>query len=150
MNVVEFDALVEPLRRKSVASLAEHGFALIEGRTATAAEVTDLEKQLGVTLPEKYKAFMMRYGGGVVGCVELFPIVGTVSGGDDVTSVNDREFPDRAFIAIAPVGTGDHWGFPVDDGHCREEVWFHFHDGGDPEREAADVLEFVARRGLRL
>lgn len=55
MNVVEFDALVEPLRQKSVASLAEHGFALIEGRTATVAEVADLEKQLGVTLPETYK-----------------------------------------------------------------------------------------------
>ncbi|MBL6280293.1 hypothetical protein JMF97_29445 [Micromonospora fiedleri] len=93
---------------------------------------------------------MMRYGGGMVGCVELFPIVSAGSGDDDVESVNDREFPDRTFIAIAPVGTGDHWGFPVDDGHCRAEVWFHFHDGGDPEFEAADVLEFIACRGLRL
>ncbi|MFF0721854.1 SMI1/KNR4 family protein [Micromonospora sp. NPDC003816] len=97
MNLVEFDALVEPLRQKSVASLAEHGLALIEGRIASAAEVADLEKQLGVTLPEKYRSFMVRYGGGMVGIVELFPIAGADSSDDDVKSVNDREFPDRTF-----------------------------------------------------
>ncbi|WP_161594873.1 SMI1/KNR4 family protein [Verrucosispora sp. SN26_14.1] len=149
MNLEEFDALVEPLRQKSAASIAAYGFTLIEGRTATTAEIDDLEKRLGVTLPEKYRSFMMRYGGGMVGCVELFPIAGGDSG-DDVKSVNDREFPERTFIAIAPVGSGDYWGFPVDDGNCRDEVWFHFHDGGDPELEAPDVLGFVARRGLRL
>ncbi|WP_432049903.1 SMI1/KNR4 family protein [Verrucosispora sp. NA02020] len=149
MNLEEFDALVEPLRQKSAASIAAYGFTLIEGRTATTAEIDDLEKRLGVTLPEKYRSFMMRYGGGMVGCVELFPIAGGDSG-DDVKSVNDREFPERTFIAIAPVGTGDYWGFPVDDGRCRDEVWFHFHDGGAPELEAPDVLGFVARHGLRL
>ncbi|MFD0743167.1 hypothetical protein ACFQ1L_16295 [Phytohabitans flavus] len=67
---------------------------------------------------------------------------------EDLRSVNDREFPDRTFIAVAPVGTGDHWGFPVTDGRCHDEVWFHFHDAGAPELDAADFLEFVAHRGL--
>ncbi|TDB78738.1 SMI1/KNR4 family protein [Micromonospora sp. KC721] len=77
------------------------------------------------------------------------PIVNRGSYSDDVTSVNDREFPDREFIAIAPAGTGDHWGFPVTDGRCQDEVWFHFHDAGNPELETADFLEFIARHGLR-
>ena len=149
MDPAEFDALIEPLRQRSAASAAVHGLALIEGCTATANEIADVEHQMGVVLPAKYKEFMMRYGGGVFGFVELFPIViHAADDGEDLRSVNDREFPDRTFIAVAPVGTGDHWGFPVVDGRCRDEVWFQFHDAGEPELDAADFLEFVAHHGL--
>jgi hypothetical protein len=92
---------------------------------------------------------MMRYGGGVFGFVELFPVAPVSSGTDDLRTFNDREFPDRSFVAVAPVGTGDHWGFPVIDGRCSEQVWFHFDDAGDDELVAQDFLEFVASRGLK-
>jgi hypothetical protein len=150
MDIAQFDVLAESLRQESAASLAKCGFPLIDGRTATDDEVSEVETRLGVTLPERYKAFMVRYGGGVFGHVELFPIVSHGSDHDqDLRSVNDHEFPDRTFIAIAPVGTGDHWGFPVTNGRCHDEVWFRFHDAGEPELDAADFLEFVARHGLR-
>ncbi|MEH1127339.1 SMI1/KNR4 family protein [Micromonospora sp. CPCC 206061] len=150
MEIAQFDVLVESLRRASAASLAKYGFPLIEGLTVTGDEVTKVETRLGVALPEKYKAFMVHYGGGMFGTVDLFPISrhGT-DHDDDLASVNDREFPDRTFIAVAPVGTGDHWGFPVTNGQCHDEVWFRFHDVGDPELHAVDFLEFVARHGLR-
>ncbi|GIE86478.1 hypothetical protein Are01nite_29580 [Actinoplanes regularis] len=150
MELPEFDALAGPLRQESAAAEAEYGFALIEGRTATPDDFASVERQMGVILPEKYKAFMTRYGGGMFGSVELFPVVAEPEeGGDDLWSMNEREFPDRGFVAIAPVGTGDHWGFPVADGQCHEQVWFHFHDAGDDEPVAADFLEFVATRGLK-
>jgi transposase InsO family protein len=47
------------------------------------------------------------------------------------------------------VGTGDYWGFPVTDGRCHEQVWFHFHDDNDHEPVAADFLEFIAEYGLK-
>ena len=28
--------------------------------------------------------------------------------GENLKSVNNREFPERTFITVAPVGTGDH------------------------------------------
>ncbi|BCJ47818.1 hypothetical protein GCM10010168_21770 [Actinoplanes ianthinogenes] len=68
---------------------------------------------------------------------------------DDLRTINDREFPDRSFVAVAPVGTGDHWGFPVVDGRCSEQVWFHFHDADDDELVAQDFLEFVASHALK-
>jgi antitoxin YobK len=74
--------------------------------------------------------------------------VTALSGGDNLRTLNDREFADRSFVAIAPVGIGDHWGFPVIDGRCSEQVWFHFHDAGD-EPVAQNFLEFVASRGLK-
>jgi hypothetical protein len=138
MNLAEFEALAEPLRRKSAAVQAQHGFALIEGQTATAEEIANVELDMAVVFPDNYKAFMMRFGGGTFGFVELFPIGATVVGHDDLGTVNDREFPDRSFLAVAPVGTGDHWGFPVIGGRCHDSVRFHFHDAGDDEPVAAD------------
>jgi hypothetical protein len=150
MEFAEFDELVEVLRQESTASQAEHGFALIDGWVATAGEIADVERRMGVIFPDKYKIFMIRYGGGEFGFVDLFPVV---TGGqmheDDLWTVNSREFPDRSFVAVAPVGTGDYWGFPVTDGRCHGEIWFHFHDAGAPQFEAADFLEFVANHGLK-
>lgn len=149
MDLAEFEALAEPLLRKSAAEQAGYGFALVEGHTVTAEEIRGVEREMAVTLPGKYKAFMMRYGGGVFGFVELFPVAPVPSGTDDLRTLNDREFADRSFVAVAPVGTGDHWGFPVVDGRCSEQVWFPFHDAGDDELIAQDFLEFVASRGLK-
>jgi hypothetical protein len=149
MDLAEFEALAEPLRRKSTASQAQYGFTLIDGQTATAEEIAKAELDMAVAFPVRYKAFMSRFGGGVFGFVELFPIVATPDGYDDLRTANDREFPDRGFLAVAAVGTGDHWGFPVTDGRCHESVWFHFHDGGDDEPVAADFLEFMAEQALK-
>jgi hypothetical protein len=144
-----FELLAEPLRQKSAASEAKYGFALIDGRTATVDEIASVERRMGVLLPELYKAFMVRYGGGMFGFVDLLPIVAEPEEhGDDLWTTNGREFPDHSFIAVAPVGTGDHWGFRVTNGRCHDQVWFRFHDGDD-ELVAADFLEFVVRHGLK-
>ncbi len=38
--------------------------------------------------------------------------------------------------------------FPVADGRCHDQVWFHFHDAGDDELIAPDFLTFVASKGI--
>jgi hypothetical protein len=122
---------------------------LIEGRTASVNELASIEELLGAVLPMQYKTFMIRYGGGPFGFVGLLPLTGQPSdGAENVVSVNRELFPDGSFVAVAAVGTGDYWGFPVVNGRCLDEVWFHFHDAGDDELEACDFLEFVARQGL--
>jgi hypothetical protein len=40
-----------------------------------------VEREMAVTLPDKYKAFMMRFGGGTFGFVELFPLAPVTSEG---------------------------------------------------------------------
>jgi hypothetical protein len=76
-----------------------------------------------------------------------YPIT-TVPGCEDVVSVSQREDPTGSFVAVAPVGTGDYWGFPVINVRCSDQVRFHFHDAGQPELAANDFLTFVANRGL--
>jgi hypothetical protein len=149
MEPAEFEALAKPLLRRSVTEQAAYGFALVDSHSVTAQEIMSVEREMAVSLPDKYKAFMMRFGGGAFGFVELFPLAPVASGSDDLRTLNDRDFADRNFVAIAPVGTGDHWGFPVTNGRCDDSVWFRFHDAGDDEPAAADFLEFVAEHGLK-
>ncbi|NYF57308.1 SMI1/KNR4 family protein [Micromonospora purpureochromogenes] len=153
MDIEEFDQHVQSLRARAARSGFEaiEDFKVIEGLTASADEIAEAERALGVTLPAQYKAFMMRYGGGQFGFLDLLPIpaAGSSHHVDDVVSVSQAEFRDESFVAVAPVGTGDYWCFPVLDGRCSDEVWFHYHDVGDPTPEAGDFLEFVARRGTQ-
>jgi hypothetical protein len=149
MDLAEFDALTEPLRRKSAEVQSTYGFNLIEGRIASADEIANFELDLAVVLPDKYKAFMMRFGGGMFGYVELLPIVAMPGTYDDLSTINDSEFPDRSFLAVAPVGTGDYWGFPVIAGRCLDAVWYRYHDIDEDELVAADFLDFIAEHGLK-
>lgn len=60
LDFPEFDRIVAPLRARSAATQASYGFALIGVRTASAQELLDPEKRLGMTLPSRYKTFVMR------------------------------------------------------------------------------------------
>jgi len=115
VDFTEFDRLVEPLRARSAAMKPAHGFGFIDGRTVSAQELLDAEQLLGVKLPSRYKTFMMRYGGGQFGSVDLLPVT-PIPGGEDVVSVSQREDRAGSFVVVAPVGTGDYLGFPVIDG----------------------------------
>ena len=154
MDFEEFDQHVQSLRARAARSGFEEieDFKVIEGLTASAEEIAEAERALGSTLPARYKTFMMRYGGGQFGFLDLLPIPTAGSAHhhvDDVVSVSQAEFPDGSFVAVAPVGTGDYWCFPVLDGQCSDEVWFHYHDASDPTPEAVDFLDFMARRGTQ-
>ena len=127
---------------------ASHGFTLIDAHAASPQQLLDAERRLGATLPPQYKTFMTRYGGGQFGSVDLLPITPVKPGREDVVSVSKREDPAGSFVAIAPIGTGDYRGFPVFNGQCSDQVWFRFHDAGDPELAATDFLTFVANRAV--
>ncbi|MFI5490476.1 SMI1/KNR4 family protein [Micromonospora echinaurantiaca] len=153
MDLEQFDHHVQSLRARAARSGFEEieDFKVTEGLTASAEEIAEAERALGVTLPKQYKAFMRRYGGGQFGFLDLLPIptAGSAHHVDDVVSISQAEFPDGSFVAVAPVGTGDYWCFPVLDGRCSDEVWFHYHDVDEPSLEAPGFLEFAARLGIR-
>lgn len=124
-------------------------FKLFDSWTASTEDVSAAEIALGTRLPEKYRRFMQVFGGGVFSFVDLLPI-GPVDGrAEDLLSVNQGEFAIPGFVAVAPVGTGDWWGFVSADGRCQEQVSLWFHEDGTMQIDADDFLEFVSARGLR-
>ncbi|MET9081132.1 SMI1/KNR4 family protein [Streptomyces sp. NPDC004237] len=104
------------------------------------------ERELGVRLPEQYKEFMKRYGGGAFASLDLLPV--TPRDREDLLEVNETERFSVPFVAIAPVGTGDWWGFKVNEGACSTEVSFYFFEEGSLESESPDFLTFATKQGL--
>jgi hypothetical protein len=49
---------------------------------------------------------------------------------EDLLSVNQGTMAPPDFVAVAPVGTGDWWGFASVNGVCDERVNFFDHEDG--------------------
>jgi hypothetical protein len=148
MEFEEFDELLERVRRTPAATPPDSDIKAFDFWVATDDDIRRTETQLGVRLPAQYKEFMRRYGGGAFLGVELIPMASPDSHEEDLVELNQVERLTN-FVAIAPVGTGDHWGFSVVNGACKDEVDFYTWETGDVSRAASNFLEFVARYGLR-
>jgi hypothetical protein len=146
----EFDALVQAarVRHANLNHLDLGEFRLFDEYRASQDDLARLEVALQTRLPAKYREFMRRYGGGQFCFVDLLPVVDPSGRGEDVAAVNRSESWSTGFVAIAPVGTGDYWGFVSRDGVCDDAVSFRFHEDGSLEVAASDFLEFAARFGL--
>ncbi|WP_431967288.1 SMI1/KNR4 family protein [Actinacidiphila sp. bgisy160] len=150
MDFAEFEEHLSTARAKRAALSSPEGGDVFESRRASEAELSDAEVILGTSLPAEYKEFMQRYGGGMFLFLDLLPIAAHEGPDDDLLKVYEREFKYANFVPVAPVGTGDWWGFLSAEGRCSPEVYFRDHEDGRFHLEADSFLEFMARKGLRL
>jgi antitoxin YobK len=144
MEISDFEQL-------TAAAKSEHPqwFLVFNGLVARQVDVSNAEEQLGARLPTKYKWFMENYGGGAFAFTDILPVVMPDESGESVISVNAENTWSEPFIAVAPVGTGDWWGFLVKSGECSDEVHMHDHEDGTISLQADDFLEFAAKHSLR-
>jgi hypothetical protein len=150
MEFEELEAQVESFRAERAGRQYPPGFQLFDSMSATDAEIAAAEVALGTHLPSKYKRFMQAFGGGVFSFVELLPVRSSDGRDEDLLSVNLGAFAVPNFVAVAPVGTGDWWGFVSENGACREQVAFLDHEDGAVQVKFGDFYEFVLAKGLRL
>ena len=147
MNFQEFETRLEEVRASRAGAAGE--FALFESVIATSADLERVEAELRVSLPAVYKDFLRRLGGGSFLFLDLLPAVAPDDSDEDLLTVNTGEWKIPDFIAIAPVGTGDWWGFRVaHENRCSDAVYLWSHDDGELIPESADFLDFVAAKGL--
>jgi hypothetical protein len=81
------------------------------------------------------------------GFIDLLPVQS--GDADDLLKVNTGEFAIPDFLAVAPVGSGDWWGFASRQSKCGDVVSLWDHETGDLHIDSDDFLVFVASRGLR-
>jgi antitoxin YobK len=146
----EFELLIDRVRAEQQARTLPDDFQVFDSWKASEAQIVNAEEALGVQLPPKYTQFMTLYGGGVFKFVELLPIVSPSPKDENLVAVNEEGFREAGFIAIAPVGSGDWWGFTVYGGRCGDTVDFWDHEDGSIEISTMDFLEFLVRKGLGL
>ena len=144
MNLDDFRTLAEKTKQ-------EHPiwFELESDPQASDAEIAAAESALGCEFPNAYKEFVKEFGGG------LFAFSNVFSMSEDsywyVVLKNQREgWPrDVPFLAVSENGTGDYYGFRVQDGRCAPEVAFYDHDdGGVKPTEFPDFFEYVVSTGF--
>ncbi|MEW2427766.1 SMI1/KNR4 family protein [Micromonospora sp. NPDC047644] len=150
MEFEELEAQVESFRAGIAGRQYPPGFQLFDSMIATDAELAAVEAALGTQLPSKYKRFMQVFGGGVFSFVELLPVRSSDGSDEDLFSVNLGAYAVPDFVAVAPVGTGDWWGFVSEKGVCREQVDFLDHEDGTVHFQFSDFLQFVLVKGLRV
>ncbi|MFC8957794.1 SMI1/KNR4 family protein [Streptomyces sp. NPDC057101] len=150
MEFEEFEAYLSAARAKRAGLSSPEGFDVFESRVASETDLLEVEEALGVQLPGEYREFMKRHGGGMFLFLDLLPVAASDDQEDDLRRVNASEFKHGDFIAVAPVGTGDWWGFSVNEGRCANQVDFWDHEDGQVQFAASSFLEFLAREGLRV
>ncbi|MFE2967394.1 SMI1/KNR4 family protein [Streptomyces sp. NPDC059340] len=150
MEFEEFEVHLSATRAKRAGLSSPEGIDVFESRVASEAELLEVEESLRVQLPSEYREFMKRHGGGMFLFLDLLPVVAPDAQEDDLRRVNAAEFKDGSFVAVAPVGTGDWWGFAVHEGRCANQVDFWDHEDGQVQFAATGFLEFLAREGLRV
>ncbi|MBC6460374.1 SMI1/KNR4 family protein [Actinomadura sp. HBU206391] len=150
MEFQEFEVVLQAARAERLGSDYPEEFQLFDFWRATDSDLRQAESELGVQLPEKYKEFMRRHGGGVFMFLDLLPVVSPDGRAEDLVMVNKGEFREAGFVAVSPVGTGDWWGFSLSDGVCGDTVDFLDHEDGGITPSFADFLDFLTQKGLRV
>lgn len=150
MEFEEFDALFEVVRTQRAGLAPSPDINLFDFWAASETDLNQAESVLGSQLPFKYKEFMRRFGGGQFLFLDILPVKSPDGRVEDLLIVNQELSLERKFVAVAPVGTGDWWGFVSIDGMCDDSVSFLDHEDGSVQLEAPDFLDFVASRGLRI
>ncbi|MEU6769008.1 SMI1/KNR4 family protein [Streptomyces sp. NPDC046853] len=149
METEEFEACLQASRAQRAGVSHPEGFELFDSLKASDADIDRVERALGAKFPEKYKYFMKEHGGGGFVFLDVLPVVDPDGSSEDVLEVNGGESATQDFIAVAPVGTGDWWGFAVSEGVCLDQVEFLDHENGSRKAAASDFFEFLVREGLR-
>ncbi|GAA4053639.1 SMI1/KNR4 family protein [Actinomadura miaoliensis] len=150
MEFGEFEEILQAASTQRLGRNYPEEIQIFDSWRATDSELQRVESELGVQLPAKYKEFMRRHGGGVFMFVDLLPVVSPDGRVDDLITVNKGKIRAVGFVAIAPVGTGDWWGFSVAGHICSAEVHFLDHENESVTPSFADFFDFLIRKGLRV
>jgi hypothetical protein len=121
MEFDELDAQVEAVRAERSRTDPPE-FQLFDLVPASDGDLARVETELQTRLPDKFKEFMRRFGGGEFAFLELLPAVSADDRVADLLATNQGDHAMPGFVAIAPVGTGDYWGFVSTDGVCEDAV----------------------------
>lgn len=150
MEFDEFETLLRDAQVEFAGGRVPEGLGLFDYIRASDQDLERVELELAARLPQKYREFMNRYGGGQFLFIDLLPVISGENSSEDLLRVNADAPWNGSFVAVAPVGTGDWWGFSVVNGKCKEGVDFIYHEDGRVEEVSHDFLEFLSKQALRV
>lgn len=143
MEFESFEKLVSELKASKPV-----WFGLKSEPLATEEDLITAESQLGVRLPEQYRSFVKKFGGGYFAFGNVF----SVNSSSDWYIVSRNEPGNiSGFVAISDNGTGDQYGFRVDGEQCEEPLFFWDHEEPDSlsPTKFDDLFDFLRSDALK-
>lgn len=125
-------------------------FGLESDHIVGQSEISRIEESLKIELPEKYKVFLMHYGGGYFGYTVVFSCD---SQGSFylLDKVSKEWIYSHHFLPVLDFETGDVGGYRIFGGRCSEVFEVYLHDK-DTVIEDSDGDFFLAllKYGLKI
>jgi hypothetical protein len=126
-------------------------YPFLRGGSVPAEEIDAASATLGVPFPDDYRAFLLRYGGAVVGPYPVFGLRPVEPMGNEwsVVTINLRYRAERwPHVDDWLIVSVDHAGNPMGIGR-DDRVWVSDHDFGSVSAIAKSFEDFLRKECLR-
>lgn len=114
-------------------------------KPASEEQLTEMERAIGVRLPQSYRAFLREFGGGNYGLETFFSADPNSEWYLPLKHGEASRYLPEGLLAFSDDGAGGYYVFQVLSGQAQEAVCYWNQDGGESPTEFKDVIEFVAR-----
>lgn len=143
MNYNEFAEIMSEVKAQN-----PRLFDLGADKTVGEETISKWEKEYGYSLPEDYKAFLKKIGGGYFGYTVIYSF--DENGQFCITEYVSKEMINELqMIPIIDFETGDYAGFDMKNGMLTDELVIWLHDERMKKRLDIDFYELLVKCGLR-
>ena len=141
MEFVTFNEIIE--KTKIEAPIL---FGLEHDVIPSEKDISKFEEQYKIQLTEKYKQFLLKYGGGLFGYANLY----SLDKGSSFYLLNYNDIPLMKILFIADNGCGDYYALKVVETKCQDAILFYEHDTGILcDTKFFDIFEYLVSVGLK-
>lgn len=144
MNIYEFNELVQKVHSKSPKILG-----LDSDNPPSIREIEELEKYYDIKVPDSYKEFLLRYGGGYFAFTTVYSM-DKQSTFFIKNNISLEFVKENKFIPIIDCETGDMIGFKIEDRKCTELMALYNHEDGIVSDLNMDLFDVLAKYGLKI
>ncbi len=141
MDYKLFKDIVEEVKNKKPVL-----FALESDEIPSQADIDAFEKENGITLPQKYKEFILEFGGGYFGFANIYSL--------DKSSafylLKHNNLPFKKYLKIADNGCGDYYVLKIENAVFKDKIYLYNNEENSIyETEYTDILEYLVKVGLK-
>jgi hypothetical protein len=116
----------------------------------TDLEIREVEQKLAVALPQSYKEFVKKCGGGDFGYIDIFSV--NKQGCWYIVKNNQdfKHYLPKNFIAISDDQTGGYYGYKILKDKCEEQIFYWHYDGGfDSNLVYQNIFDYIIKVGFK-
>ena len=121
-------------------------FGLEHDKVLCVEEIVSFENTAHITLSDKYKEFIMYYGGGYFGYANIY----SLDENSNFYLLKHNAVPFDKYVRIADNGCGDYYLHCIKDGKCIEPLFIYDHETKNVTPSMyKDVFEYLVAVGLK-